>query len=103
MGVLGYTGGLTNPTPCAEDAEAVFLIQVGLSCLKRGHLNKKNWSRFHRQLHTYDWGVIIHVKCMKVCKGCLTTSIIGANSGKNLNSNPTKTIAVIFSKNTSSF
>ena len=37
-------GGLTNPRPGAEDAEPVFLIPVGLPCLERGRLYKKNLS-----------------------------------------------------------
>ena len=40
-GGVGHTGGLTNPTLGAEDAEPIILILVGLPCLKRGCLNKK--------------------------------------------------------------
>ena len=37
----GHTGDLTNPAPDAEDAEPVDLISVGLPCLERGCLYKK--------------------------------------------------------------
>ena len=39
-GDIEYTGGLTKPCPCAEKVEPIILIQVGLPCLKRGHLVK---------------------------------------------------------------
>ena len=42
MGGVGHTGDLTNPRPGAEDAEPVIQIPVGLPCLKRGRLVKKN-------------------------------------------------------------
>ena len=34
-GGVGHMGGLTTPTPGAEDAVPVILISVGFSCLKK--------------------------------------------------------------------
>ena len=44
---MGHMGGLINPAPGAEDAEPVIQIPVGLPCLERGRLVKKNfWFSF---------------------------------------------------------
>ena len=38
---MGHTGGLKTPAPGADNAKPVFLIPVGLPCLKRGRLSQK--------------------------------------------------------------
>ena len=38
---MGHTGGLINPAPGTKDAKPDIQIPVGITCLERGRLVKK--------------------------------------------------------------